>query len=97
MPQTSGSTPNDCCSPANVGDHLVPNRKSPIGTVRKKWMVSSSSDPTIASVVTTDRPAAANSAMRTPPSNRERALGARVRSTRPPVAPAAAARRGSAI
>src|SRR5262245_44411295 len=60
-------------------------------------MVSSSSEPTIASVVTTDSAAAAKSATRIALSNRERALGVRVRLTRPPCAPAAAASRGSAI
>ena len=52
VPHSSGSTPNEACSPANVGDHLVPNRKSVTGTSPKNDSVSNSSEPTMQTVVT---------------------------------------------
>src|SRR5918992_198887 len=97
VPQTSGSTPNDCWASENCGVHSVPNTKSATGTSPKNSIVSNRSDPTISRVVTTDRAAAAISASLMPDSNRERAVGVRFRLTRTPCAPDDAARRGSAM
>src|SRR5215207_10686879 len=81
VPQTSGSTPNEACSPANVGDHLVPNRKSETGTSPKNDSVSNSSEPTMQTVVSTDTSEAEINAILTPASKRERGVGVRVRRT----------------
>jgi hypothetical protein len=75
VPHSSGSTPNEACSPAKVGDHLVPNRKSAGGTSPKNEIVSNSSEPMIASVVATETKAAPISATLIAPSARERAEG----------------------
>src|ERR687889_2296333 len=91
VPQTSGSTPKDCWDPWNSGDHLVPSRKSPIGTSPKNATVSRISDTTIASVVAIDTSAAAKSTARIAPSKRERAEGRRTREVRRPIAPGEAA------
>ena len=81
MPHSSGSTPNEACSPANVGDHLVPNRKSATGTSPKNEIVSNSSEPTMQTVVRTDTKAAPISATLTPASNRDRGVGVRTSRT----------------
>src|SRR3954463_6378503 len=82
-------TPNDCWSPASSGVHFVPNRKSPIGTSPTNESVSRRSENTIARVVTIETRAAPKSAIRTPPSKRERAEGRRTREVRRPIAPSA--------
>ena len=91
MPQTSGSTPNDCWSPWNCGVHFVPNRKSPTGTSRKNAIVSFRSEKTIASVVAIETMAAANSVALIAASKRERREGRRTREVRRPIAPSDAA------
>src|SRR5262245_58426236 len=60
VPVSSGMTPKDCWSPPSSGVHLVPNRKSPIGTSPKKLIVSRSSERMISDVVTMETAAAAN-------------------------------------
>src|SRR5687767_12178719 len=57
-------TPNDCWSPPSSGVHLLPNRKSPIGTSQKKRTVSRTSESTIRIVVKTEIAAAASRAIR---------------------------------
>ncbi len=52
VPTTIGRTPK--VGSANVGAHLVPKRKSPTGTSPKNSMVGTSSEMTIAMVVTTE-------------------------------------------
>ena len=78
MPQISGRTPKEACSPANVGDHFVPKRKSQTGTSPKNEIVSNSSEPTMQTVVRTETRAAPISATLTPASKRDRGVGVRI-------------------
>ena len=75
MPHSSGSTPNEACSPANVGDHLVPNRKSADRHLAEELDRLEQQRADDRTVVTTDSSAAPISATLITPSARERAEG----------------------
>jgi hypothetical protein len=87
--QISGITPKDCWSPASVGVHFVPNRKSPAGTSKKNLTVSSTRKKTIRIVVMTETAAAASRAPLMTCSPVERGVRMRTSEVRTPIAPAA--------